>query len=229
MEERRYTIAALECLSTKELTALADEEGIAVPPELDRIFIIEELLELENDDLEEASDWPPENTVPEHIHALRSESKHTEPAQLPKQYNITYIDLLVRDPVWVFVFWEIKSQTRETLEASGDFGGYMLKVVPLDGADIDTRTFTVPVGNNDSKWYLGFPPGGGNFRMECCVNFDGEEHALAVSRPFSMPRLYDPRQWEDASGISVLSGIKDYPILQSQDRHSKIPRHGEHR
>ncbi|MDR1147291.1 MAG: hypothetical protein LBK66_01525, partial [Spirochaetaceae bacterium] len=40
---RRY----LESLTTRELAALADKAGIDIPPELDRIFIIEAILEAE--------------------------------------------------------------------------------------------------------------------------------------------------------------------------------------
>ena len=116
----------LESLSTGELAELADGNGLDIPPGLERVFIIGELLELERvsgcgrgfdgetgGEEDVASDEP------------------GEPAALPDRYGTSFVDVLIRDPLWVFVFWEAK---RKAGEGDADPGERRLRVVPL-GAD----------------------------------------------------------------------------------------------
>ena len=44
MDVTRFTRVFLDSLSTDELVKLADSHGIDIPPDLERIFVIEELL-----------------------------------------------------------------------------------------------------------------------------------------------------------------------------------------
>jgi hypothetical protein len=209
---------------------MADREGIDIPPDLERTFIIQELLE--NDDLE----IPPE---PEERGRLR-------PVPLPKQYNITYLEILLRDPLWVFAFWEIKKPDRELFENSGNFEGYCLRVSSAGQARspgprtaeergfFSETVFTVSVGTEDIAWYLGFPPQGGEFYVELCVRLrnsrePGRDEAdmslkpLAVSRPFSMPRLFNPSENKETlkNPLIRLSGAEYLSILRSADRFSR--------
>jgi hypothetical protein len=218
----------LDTLSTGELMTLADSLGIDVPPATERIFIIDEILEADNGDEEAGQE--DEEERPE----LLGETELLEPVSLPKQYNITYLDVYVRDPLWVFAFWEIKGQDKEKYERDPDFEGYCLKVCPLKGSPGNTgvlnlpgedNSFTVPVGVSDFAWYLGFPPGGGFFRVELCVLRGGKAVTLAVSRPFKLPDLL-PAEGADAgeSPLGILSGFNDLPVLRNGDRQSRTLR-----
>jgi len=166
MEEIPVTRAYLESLTTSELIRMADTWGIDIPPDLDRIFIIEELLESASEDTAEtaetASFFSDEPSVPGEPKAADSD----ETAPLPRQYNITFIEVMIRDPLWAFVFWEIKAADKEQLEKAQDLNGYYLKVSPFDkpaGASGDSvrrpdeadGIFTVPVKSDDNSWYLG--------------------------------------------------------------------------
>jgi hypothetical protein len=220
----------LESLTTRELIRMADREGIDVPPDLDRVFIIQELLE--NDNLE---------VLPE-----PEERGRLSPVPLPKQYNITYLEVLLRDPLWVFAFWEIKKYDKELFENSEDFEGYCLKVSSIGStlspdrktpeAFLSETVFTVSVETEDTAWYLGFPPQGGEFYVELCVRLrnsresgrDGTDMSLkplAVSRPFSMPRLFNPSENEETlkNPLIRLSGAEYFSILRNTDR---FLRHG---
>ena len=53
---------------------------------------------------------------------------------LPASYNETFIDVILRDPVWAYAFWEIKQSDREVREQDPRFAGYRLRVQPLGGA-----------------------------------------------------------------------------------------------
>jgi hypothetical protein len=206
----------LESLTTHELVQLADSFGIDIPPELDRIFIIEELMESAEE--EEVSD-----TFDEVEPAPRRkfvEKRITEPVPLPLQYNITFIEVMLRDPLWAFTFWEVKSDDKEIYEKADDFQSYELKISEYHRP---REPFTIPVGAEDNAWYIGFPPEGGRFKVELCVLCGEEETVLAVSRPFTMPRLFNPS--EDAvlfkNQLIRLSGIEDFTMLRNTDRESR--------
>jgi hypothetical protein len=93
--------------------------------------------------------------------------------------------------------------------------------------------FTVSVGVEDTAWYLGFPPQGGEFYVELCVRFRNSREpdrngtdmflkSLAVSRPFSMPRLFNPPKNEEAlkNPLIRLSGAEHFAILRNTERFS---------
>jgi hypothetical protein len=214
------TRSYLESLTTAELTKLADSYGVDIPPELERVFVIEELLDLENDDEDGSRNG---EVVP------FREMELLEPVLIPKQYNITYIDVLIRDPLWVFAFWEIKTADKDLYERVDDFEGYYLKIVPL----LDKKKpsagqgepFIIPVGIEDSAWYIGFPPAGGRFWVEIGVTRGAGGVALAVSRPFNLPRLLNSPEGNGENfgePLIQLSGVDDLPVLRNIDRLSRI-------
>jgi hypothetical protein len=218
MGDFRLMRSYLESLTTTELTKLADSYGVDIPPGIERLFIIEELLDLESDN----EDGPGKGEgIP-----LR-EMEVLEPVLIPKQYNITYIDVLIRDPLWVFAFWEIKTADKDIYERADDFEGYHLKVVSLidkkKASSGQEEPFIIPVGLDDSAWYIGFPPAGGRFRVEIGVTQGMGGMVLAASRPFSLPRLLNPSEWGKGENSGTppliqLSGIDDLPVLRNIDR-----------
>jgi hypothetical protein len=225
MSESRITKGYLDRLSTGELEKIADCYGVDIPPGLERIFIIEELLDMarEEDEPEEAGEQP--------VHA----ADFPETAELPKQYNITFLEVMIRDPLWAFVFWEVKSHDKEIHEGAPDFGGYCLRVIPLEGNQKNKKekVFTVFVGMNDKAWYLGFPPAEGRYQVELGVLRGEEEIVLAVSRPFMLPRLLSRPDVKDGDGfltdiagvyhnpLARLSGAGDFPVIRNADRLSR--------
>ncbi|GHV75625.1 DUF4912 domain-containing protein [Spirochaetia bacterium] len=203
----------LESVTTSELLKLADRAGIDLPPGLDRAIVIEELLETG-----EAVRSPPED--PGEHRGFTSPESITAP--LPKHYNISYIDVLIRDPLWAFAFWEINAYDKETLEGAPDFGGYCLRVLSESG----DCSFTVQVGTGDSAWYLGFPPEEGRFKVELCAMRKDRPVVLAVSKSFRMPTLPEPVD-EDiikTNPLLHLSGIADFNILRNTMRSSRLPK-----
>jgi hypothetical protein len=233
MDDPRLTRVFLDSLSTNELIKMADRYGIDIPPGLERIFIIEELLEISRGD-----DYEPEEGGEDLV--LSAEFPETAP--LPKQYNITFLEVMIRDPLWAFVFWEIKGHDKELHEKAPDFGGYYLKAIPLGGRAGGEEPFTVSVGINDSAWYLGFPPAEGHYRVDLCVLRGNDEIVLAVSRPFILPRLLNMPSKSagfQAAGFKAagtdqniqavylnplarLSGAEEFPVIRSADRLSRI-------
>jgi hypothetical protein len=219
MDSSCFAIPYLESLSTGELIILAEKCGLDLPVGLERVFIIEELFyhgqdsktrAVEADDLE---------------HREIKES-----AALPGRYNISFIEVLVRDPLWVLVFWEIKEQDWELHQKTADFSGYFLRVIPLKGESLQpdiAASFTVAVNTDDSAWYVGFSPEDGrSFKIELCSQHSDHCTALAESRPFILPRLIRPQHdnlEEDIQAVYKnplvqLSGVDRFSLIHSEDR-----------
>ena len=209
--------AYFERLTTDALLQMADDWGVDIPFGLDRIFIIEELLDIISEE-EDGAVLEPDMV----------DSGAGEAVPLPKQYNFTFIEVMVRDPLWAFVFWEIKSQDKEQLEKSQDFSGYYLKVTPMAAA---SEVFRVPVKPEDTAWYLGFNPplvtgnnnAGIQYKVELCAVLKDNELVLVASKPFTLPVLYElsfcPGK-EGVSGNSLcrLSGCEDFHVLRNSER-----------
>ncbi|MFP3089774.1 DUF4912 domain-containing protein [Treponema sp. TIM-1] len=222
MDDYRLTRSYLESLTTAELAKLADSYGVDIPPGTERVFIIEELLDPEGGE--------PDGSGRESEIPLR-EMDLLEPAPVPKQYNITYIDVLLRDPLWVYTFWEIKKYDKDLHERADDFEGYHLKIVSQadkkQAAFNPDDSFIIPVGIGDTAWYIGFPPSGGRFRVEIDAGRGGEEIVLAVSRPFKLPGLLNLPEWQSApEPLTRLSGIDELRILRNTDRLPRMHRGG---
>ena len=262
MGEVPVTRTHLESLATSDLIKMADSFGIDIPPDLDRIFIIEELLEITfldgsaaNADISAAPAVSPEfvaefenrrscqerGSSPE---TDMADSGLVESVPLPRQYNITFIEVMIRDPFWAFVFWEIKAQDKEQFEKDEDFAGYYLKVSPwlppalasaATGSAQPEGVFTVPVSQNDTAWYLGLSAAAERrkpsvtydqkqYKIELCAGTKEGEMILAVSNPFRMPFLHKlPAGWEARpfaaeNPIVMLSGYEDFHVVRSNER-----------
>ena len=190
--------AYLNSLTTGDLIKMADSLGVDIPHDPDRVSIIEELLEIASLDKPDGS--PGADT---------QDSVLTESVPLPKQYNISFIEVMIRDPLWAFAFWEIKAHDKEQFEKAPDFNGYCLKVspwVPPGEKTIDLGQeatakdgiFSVSVSPNDTAWYLGLNPAAAEelslreqiqYKVELCACLGESETVLAVSNPVRLPGL----------------------------------------
>jgi len=223
----------LESLATGDLFAIADKLGIDISNNPDRVFIIEELLDFSSRE-EGSSSYDKEPEINDLI--------LTESVPLPKQYNITFIDVMIRDPLWAFVFWEIKASEKEQLEKDENFDGYYLKVSRLDdnpSGNGNSGLFMVPVKSDDTAWYLSLSPAfeadaswsdQSQFKVEFCASVGGIETALAVSNPVRLPYLPElpsAAGKHDASmawgnELVCLSGYGDFHILRRNERQLRV-------
>ena len=210
----------LESLSTAELIKLADSFGIDIPHGLERIFIIEELLEYSYTDVREKTD------------DLEINPAYIETTMLPKQYNISYIEVIIRDPLWVFVYWEIKGHDREIYEHADDFKGYCLRVVPLSekNTELNEASFTVPVNTDDSARYLGFAEHSSRSHGRYIIRLDvirgSSELPVVESLPFCLPRLIENEDINimKENPLFRFSGVQDLSIIKNTDKQSKVKR-----
>jgi len=215
------TLAYLESLSTGELVKIAAKNGLDIPPGLERVFIIEELLYLDNDIDDKAGETDEAEIHDSHHHEFK------EFMVLPQQYHVSFIDVLIRDPLWAFVFWEIKAHDRNIYKNAVDFKGYCLRVIPLNEDDMqpdEAASFLVAVDLDDSSRYLGFPPEDGRcFKVELCMLNREDRAVIAESRPFRLPRLIKLKPDEDLQAVynnplAILSGVDRFSLVHSEDR-----------
>ena len=115
MDEKQISRAYLETLSFSDLSVLADRFGIDVPQDLDRRFLIAELLEI-NEELNQEQD--------EMIVSPKTDSEEKE-FKLPKNYNETQVSCLLANPAWLFVFWNLGESDLHMLKG---LGAYSLKL-----------------------------------------------------------------------------------------------------
>jgi hypothetical protein len=204
------TLSHLESMSTGELTELAAQYGLDIPPDIERVFIIEELLYFE--------------------HSAGEENHHDDEFRefvvLPRKYHISFVETLVRDPLWVFVFWEIKTHDKDIHEKAVDFGGYCLRIIPMgtDAPRPGGAIFIVAVDADDHGHYMGFSPEDGRrSEVEVRVLIGTQYTVIAESRQFTLPRLIEPKHDEFVrevyrNPLARLSGVESFPLVHSEDR-----------
>ncbi len=139
----------LESMSTADLISLADDYGIDIPDNLNRRFIIRELLEF----AEELRLGQEENVViSDNIEISES---------LPQSYNETKIYAVLRNPVWVFVFWDIQENQFSSLVEDEEFSGFFLQPVFFDSktAELSSDFFEIQITPADRQQYVFIPTG----------------------------------------------------------------------
>jgi hypothetical protein len=229
MEPLPLTRTYLESLATADLIKLADDFGIDIPENPDRILIIEELFEFSSVD---------DNGTDDSMEQKLKQIVSVESVPLPRYYNITFIEVMIRDPFWAFVFWEIKAFDKEELEKNAAFNGYYLKVSLFEKeALMAEEIFTVHVKSDDTAWYISFAPAyekenlgedPRRYKVELCVDLGGVETVLAASGMIILPGLPElpnrTGKQEAVTGDNLfarLSGSDDFHILRRNERQLK--------
>jgi hypothetical protein len=212
----------LESFTSQELLSVAAQLSVDLPESLsNRTLIIGEILDAVDESLKPAESGSvagADKEIEYRPRTARSAQKHKGnpfvTVKIPERYNITYIRVLVRDPLWFFVFWEVKMSIMEKLVKMDGFDSLCLRINALKNGKIFS-SYTVPVNNSDKAWYLDFPTEGNEFFVEICAQVDGREEALAKTRSFRQPEILAAHGVNE-NPLAVLSGIKDIPILREK-------------
>jgi len=206
MEKQVINRAYLETLSFTDLISLADKYGIDVPDNLNRSFLIGDLLDMA-EEMKKTSDSnmvvsPASRAVPEET-------------KLPDTYNITDIEAVLRNPAWAFVYWNISESELHTVRKAG-VSALALRVCSL--ADKDNMksedVYDIQITFSDREQYILLPAGKRFVRIELVFTDKGICRVLAASNIIEIPHgtklLTDmkPGKEEPLAPVLELSGMK---------------------
>lgn len=206
MNNKKITRAYLETLSFSDLSALADEYGIDVPENLNRRFLIGELLEIAMEEINE--------TKSEEM-KIASANESEQNQKLCKNYNESQINIVLRNPVWAFVFWNISDSDSDTLKKLHNYN-LLLRICSLPSEDEQKPddVFEIQAIAETQEQYVLLPQGKKFIKIELVYVTPQGGKVLAFSPVLKIPEgskyINDlqPGRDEEFSEIEILSGIK---------------------
>ena len=217
MKEETLDCASLEKLPFSDLVKLADEYGVDVPEDLDRRFLIAELLELS----EESKHLDEEMTV-------ASEFEEGASVVLSGNFNETQVSCVLRNPAWLFVFWNLNDKDFARINDNPSCS-LKLRICSFDDPKDNKpeEAFEVQTPSQSQEQYVLLPKGKKYIKVELvCVNA-GQSEVIAFSPFVSIPQGsalvndLQPGREEDFSPVIELSGIRELLTEQYKNhRHS---------
>lgn len=179
MENIPISLSYLETLSTADLIELAEEYDLDIPEQLNRRFIISELLEIA-DELNEQNDDDFEGNL-ENIETTQ---------ELPFSYNETTIDVVLRNPAWAYVYWDISaSDLQDVINVKG-FSKLLLRVHFWESeiADKLVDVCELSISVEDRAQYIFLPSGKKYFSIDLIAEYSNiEPKKLTTSRRVAIP------------------------------------------
>jgi hypothetical protein len=132
-----------------------------------------------------------------------------EPFSFPHSYGDNKIVLMVRDPYWLFTYWELREKERtQAQEKAGSGACECLRLYKNDAV-----CFDIEIGGMANNWYVNVPEAGASYWLE--IGFrsaDGRFFAAARSNVVKTPldRMSDviDEEWmiPDWDALYALSG-----------------------
>lgn len=209
MNEEKITRAYLETLSFSDLSNLADEYGVEVPENLNRNFLIAELLELAED-----ASGTAENMI------IASEEESGEIVDLPQNYNETQISCILRNPIWGFVFWNISDA--DSLQIKDEETSLLLRICSFNSKDDlkPVEVLEVQASTTSQEQYILLPTEKKYIRVELLLARYATQSVLAFSPLIEIPQgpkyvdEWQPGKEFDFSQIMKLSNVEDILLNQ---------------
>lgn len=139
------------------------------------------------------------------------------PENLPKSYNNTCVDAILRNPAWLFVFWDIKESDSSSLKSDPAFTDLFLHVsFPKSEDDkAPEYSFDVNIDFENNEQYVLIPSGNRYVKIDLAASFNGKKtDVLASSRYIEIPCENEkiqnmvPGKELDFSELIRLSGMK---------------------
>lgn len=197
----------LESMTTADLIVLGDKYGIEIPDNLNRTLIIGEILEAEE-----------ELKTPEKSSSVQITKDDTPvPDELPETYNNTYIDAIIRNPAWLFAFWDVKESDVSEMNARRDFDSVFLHISFFDAPNNEEPSDSIDIVTDlDTKEQSILLPSGKRWlKIDLAVSYKGKlPEVLCSSRMITLPserediQNLQPGKKTDYPSLVQLSGMK---------------------
>ncbi len=198
----------LETLSDFDLSQIADKYSIDVPEKLNRGFLIGEILE---------AVYEAESNFDDSELTVSNEEFETPKTELlPKSYNSTEVKIMLRNPAWAFIYWNISEADQFSLQ--GAFVSELkLRVNSYSEKEQlkPDEYFDIQISKHDNGQYVFLPAGKKYFRVDLLFNLDGIIDILASSNVLEMPEdslllsMIKPDRTENISQIMRISGMDE--------------------
>lgn len=129
--------------------------------------------------------------------AMRDPSWYAPP--LPDRYDTDRLTLMVRDPHWLFCYWELRPALLAAVRA--EFPGpswTVLRILHLDEAEGVSDTWTIDIGGDAVSWYVNTGRPGARFRAELgLTDADGRYRLLVASNTVTAPMDAPSARWDE--------------------------------
>ncbi len=217
--EKLLSLAYLETLSSQDLISLAEDYGIDIPDNLNRRFIIGELLEYAQE-MEE--DIEEEMIEDDEVKIISKESE----LELPESYNETYISALLRNPAFAYVYWDISEADIKKLTLSKKFSSINLRVSFFDDEEtnVPVEQFELSIKMEDRQQFVFINQERNFVRFDLFAKFnDKTEDNLCVSDRVEISHgnpimnEFIPGKDFELSEAVKLSGMKTLLLKHYQD------------
>lgn len=184
-------------LSLEALLIVASQNRVQLDPDLDREQIIDELVDVitENREERERNQSATIRVQQTKFSALLADDRpvvgdELDKLELPEQYEINRIVLMLRDPRWAYTYWDLSSGKRREYRESRRFDGLFVRVLELEDAGDELRirdSFEIPVQLADSSWYIYLPRPEATYRVQLVARHNHRRELLAVSNSIWVP------------------------------------------
>jgi len=189
----------LHSFSYEQLIEISNRSSILVTPGVDKDTLIGILLDAYEEDRVEREEL---NNL-----AIQMESRKFSISQdeeidlgmdddleLPLRYNDTGIKVLLRDPSWIYCYWDLEDKKAEEIENTPDFKGLLLRIVELDGGEYSDDNildyFDVPIKPVDFRRYVNLPSADTFYCAEIRAVVDDKDYLIVRSNIIETTREY---------------------------------------
>ena len=186
----------LEELSVEALYTLADKMGLDLPPELDKVIVIGEILDAYSEDSVERKI---DGSVAIHVEEKKFSGSELDEIEASlfaapstiARYNETVIHLVIKDTGWAFVFWDISDDDYLRLSLGEPQNELALHVQKIDILSKKVITsFDVQVSKSDLSWYINLPDPDSDYRVQLCTMSEESRTELCHSNIIHTPRAW---------------------------------------
>ncbi|MFP4362291.1 MAG: DUF4912 domain-containing protein [Spirochaetia bacterium] len=216
------TSECLQQLTYDTLTNVLHSKGIELAPGTSKDEIITTLLEIIQEDRLEKEEL---NSLAIKIEGKKYdisqdeefEAQDTETYLLPEDYNVTRLVMLLRDPNWAYVYWDLNDQELSKIQKVPFYKGTFLRVhetLPNKKTQKRVDSFDIPIKETDRSWYVNLPKSGTSYVTELIYKTNVKAHIITSSNEIFAPEPIVGRnkdkdhQWDEKTEeILRLSGM----------------------
>lgn len=109
----------------------------------------------------------------------------------PEKYDETKFTAMVRDPYWIYCYWDIGAAHRDQLRENyglDDNSHYLIRIYNISVGQIAAGYYDLPVNIHAREWFIHVGTPNRMFQLELGALVDGNFVVIARSNPVKTPR-----------------------------------------